>query len=109
MVETKKILAQATSLTTTLIPIYTVGAGIQAVVSTLLICNRGSGATTFRVSVAKAGAIDTNSQYIYYNVSIGAADTFAATLGITLGEQDVIRVYAGNSNLSINLFGVEIT
>ena len=109
MAEIKKILAQVVSVATTLINVYTVGENTQAVVSTILICNRGNTTTTFRVSVAKAGALDSNSQYIYYNISISAADTFAATLGITLGENDVVRVYGGNSNLSINLFGVEIT
>jgi hypothetical protein len=55
-----------------------------------------------------AGAVDASNQYVYYDIAIPASETFAATVGITLGETDVIRGYAGNSNLTMSVFGVEI-
>lgn len=80
----------------------------MSTVSTLSVCNRGT-ATTFRVSMAVAGAADDVKQYLYYDLPIGANDTFLATIGITLGETDVVRCYAASDNVSFNLFGIEST
>jgi hypothetical protein len=107
--ETRKILAQSAPSATVLTDVYTVPAATQTIISTLNVCNRGSTTTTFRISAAINGAVDTNAQYLYYDLSIGGNDSFAATAGITLGAGDVIRIFAGNANLTINLFGVEIT
>lgn len=107
--ETRKILAQSAPSATTLTDVYTVGGGTQSVISSMLICNRGAPVTTFRISTAPAGAVDATSQYIYYDITLNGNDTFAATLGITLNATDVLRIFAGNGNLTITLFGVEIT
>ena len=107
--ETRKVLAQSAPAGGILTDVYTVGVGTQSVISTLTVCNRGGIQTSFRISVAVGGALDTNSQYLYYDVGIDAYDTFASTIGITLGAGDVVRIYAGNAFLTINLFGVEIT
>ena len=102
-----KILGQATPLTTTLTDIYTVPALRSTVVSSVVVCNRGTTSTTFRISLAIAGAADTNAQYLYYDVPITKNNTFVATIGISLATTDKVRVYAGNANLSFNLVGVE--
>jgi hypothetical protein len=109
MAESRKILGQSATAATTLTDIYTVPAATQSVVSTITVTNRGNTQTTFRISVAIAGAADDPSQYIYYDVIIAGKDTFATTIGVTLGAADVIRGYAGNANLSFNIFGVEIS
>ena len=44
---------------------------------------------------------------LYYDLPLAANDTFAATLGVTLGTTDKVRVYASTANLSFNLFGQE--
>jgi hypothetical protein len=72
------------------------------------VCNRST-AATFRISVAIAGAANDNKQYIYYDTPIPANETLMATVGISLGAADVIRVYASSANLSFNIFGIEIT
>lgn len=105
--ETRKVLAQASPTIGILTNVYTVAALTQAVISTLTVCNRGS-ATNFRISIAINGAVDVASQYIYYDVYIEDQETFASTIGITLGPGDVVRLYSGNGLLTINLFGVEI-
>ena len=110
MVETRKILAQASPTAANLTDIYTVGVGTQSVVSTLTVCNRSSSSgDLFRVSVAIGGAGNANSQYVYYDVLIDPNDTFAATIGLTLNTGDVLRAYSLSGTLSFNLFGVEIT
>jgi hypothetical protein len=81
----------------------------QTTCSSIVICNRGATATTFRVSVSVAEAATANKDYIFYDAPINGNTTVTAVLGITLGEKDMMRVYAGNANLSFTLFGVETT
>jgi hypothetical protein len=109
MPSTKKVLFQSSPGATTLTAVYTVPAATETVVSSLFVCNRGATDTTFRISVAIGGAADANQQYIYYNVDIPANDSFNATVGLTLGAGDVIRVYAAAAQLSFSGYGVELT
>lgn len=106
---TVKVLAQSNPSATTLTDAYTVPAATTATVSSITVCNQAASATTFRVSVAVAGAANATKQYLYYDVSLDAYDTFVATIGITLGAADVIRVYSGNASTSFNIFGVQTT
>ncbi len=109
MADTLKVLAQSNPSATTLTDAYTVPASTSTVVSSIVVCNRSSAATTFRVSVAIAGAADTNAQYIYYDVPIPGNDTFIATVGLGLATTDKVRVYAGAATLSFQLWGIEVT
>ena len=109
MAETYKTLFQSNPSATTLTAAYTVPASTSAVVSTITVANRSATATTFRISVAVAGAVDDNKQYIAYDAEIGGNDTYTLTIGITLATTDVVRVYATLATLSFNGFGTEIT
>lgn len=109
MAQTLKVLGQVATSATTETDLYVVPASTTAAVSSVVVCNRGASATTFRISVSVDGAVTANKDYLYYDVSIGANDTFIATIGITLGDTDKIRVYAGNANLSFTAFGAENT
>jgi hypothetical protein len=102
-----RILGQAALAATTLTDVYTVPATKSATISSVVVCNRGV-ATSFRISVAKAGLADTNKQYLYYDTAIAANDTFAATIGITMDTGDVLRVYGTSANCSASVFGVEV-
>ena len=104
----KKVLGQSNPSATTLTTLYTVPASNEAVVSTLVACNRDSGtACTVRVAVRPAGAAISNEHYIYYGLEIPASETFAATLGLTLEATDVVSVYTDNATMSFSLFGDE--
>lgn len=107
MAEVRKVLGQVNPSATTLTAGYTVPGATQAVVSSIVIANR-SVATSYRISVAVAGAGDDVKQYIAYDVAIGANETHTLVLGITLGAADVVRVYATLATLSFSVFGVEI-
>jgi hypothetical protein len=109
MAETKKVLGQSNPSATTLTDAYTVPASTEAIISTITVANRSATATSFRISVAIAGAANDNKQYLYYDVAIPGNDTFAATIGIALAATDVVRVYATLATLSFSLYGVEIT
>jgi hypothetical protein len=109
MADALKVLGQLFPSATTLTALYTVPAVTQTTASSIIICNQSSTPTTFRVSVAIAGAGDASQQYLYYDLAIAGNDTFIATIGISLATTDVINVYAGAATLSFNLFGVELT
>ena len=109
MTDTFSVLAQSKPAATTLTDSYTVPASTQAVVSSVVVCNQSATATSFRISVAKAGAADTAAQYFYYDLSIDGNDTFVATIGISLAATDVVRVYNTLATLSFNVLGVQIT
>jgi hypothetical protein len=79
-----------------------------AVVSTITICNQGTSAATYRISVRPAGATLEAKHYVAYDVSINAKTTTAFTIGITLAATDVITVESSNTNLSYNAFGSEV-
>ena len=104
---TPKVLGQSNPLAATLTPLYTVPGATTVTGTTILVCNRSATPTTFRISVAPAGAGDSLEQYLYYDVAIDGNDTFGATIGMTLNTTDVVRVYATLATLSFNLFGVE--
>ena len=104
-----KVLGQSAPAAATLTTLYTVPALREAIGSTIKVCNRSSAATSFRIAIRIAGAGISDEQYIYYDAPIPGNETFAATVGFTLGATDVVSVYATLATLSFNLFGQEIT
>jgi hypothetical protein len=109
MANVYKILGQNSPSATTETDLYVVPSVTSAVCSSISICNRGGTQTTFRVSISQGGASTTNKDYLYYDVTLAGNDTFIATIGITLATTDVIRVYSGNSSLSFQVWGTEIS
>lgn len=108
MATTYKVLGQSNPSATTATTLYTVPSATQAVVSTIVIANLAASSATFRIAVRVAGATLANSQYVAYDITVGASDSTALTLGITLGAADVITVYASTANLTFTAFGSEI-
>jgi hypothetical protein len=104
-----KILGQSAPSATTSTDLYTVPSTTQAVVSSIVVCNRDSAAATFRISTAVDGATLANSQYIAYDVTVGGSDSTIITIGATLGDTDKIRVYASTANLTFTAYGSEIS
>ena len=103
----KKVLGQVNPSATTATTLYTVPSAKSAVVSTLTICNQAASAATFRVAVRPAGATLAAVHYVAYDVTVGASDTTALTLGITLATTDVVTVYASTATLSFHAYGDE--
>lgn len=109
MSTTYKVLGQSAPAATTDTDVYTVPSATETVASTVFVCNRGSSATTYRISVRPAGAASANQHFIAFDASINANDAIAITVGMTLAATDVVTVFAGNGDLSFNLFGSEIS
>lgn len=109
MAQTIKCLAQVSPAATTLTTLYTVPGSTSTTVSTLTVCNQNAGAGSFRISVQVAAAADNVKQYLYFDEPIGGNRSYPITLGITLAATDVVKCYASATNISFNLFGVEIS
>ena len=104
-----KVLGQSAPSATTATTLYTAASDTQAVISTIFVCNRGSSAATFRIAVRPDGASLANQHYIAYDVSVDGNTLIPVTTGITLGDTDVVTVYASSGDLSFSAFGTEIT
>jgi len=109
MADVQKVLGQSIPSLATLTALYTVPGATSTIVSTLKICNQSVLPTTFRVSIAVAGAANEAKQYVYYELPLAGYDSFALTEGWTLATTDVVRVQSESGNVSFTLFGVEVT
>lgn len=105
---TYKILGQSAPAATTETALYTVPASTESIISSIVVCNRGATAATYRIYVAANGTAAANNQYLVYDAPLLAKETVALTLGITLDASDVLRVYASTADCSFNVFGSEI-
>ena len=108
MATTYKVLGQSNPSATTLTTLYTVPSATQTVVSTIVVCNQAASAATFRIAVRPAGATLAAQHYVAYDVTVGASDSTALTLGLTLGATDVITIYGSTATLSFSAYGSEI-
>lgn len=108
MANSYKVLGQSNPAIQTNTTLYTVPAATQAVISTLSVCNR-SNSTSYRVAIRPAGAAIDDKHYIIYDNYVNQYDSIFLTIGATLGNTDVVTVYAANNCLSFTLFGSEIT
>lgn len=109
MATTYKVLGQSNPAATTATTLYTVPTATEAVVSTIVIANLTATAATFRIAIRPNGATLANSQYIAYDITVGASDSTALTLGITMDAADIITVYGSTANLTFTAFGSEIS
>ena len=105
-----KVLGQSAPGTTTATDVYTVPSATEAIVSTIVICNRSSVANSFRIAVRKDGAALADDQYIAFDTAVSGNDSTNLTLGITLDAGDIITVYGGAaSSITASVFGSEIS
>lgn len=109
MPTTYKVLGQSAPSATTLTTLYTVPSATTAVISSIVIANRDSASATYRIAVRPDGAAIANSQYIAYDVTVGASDSTVLTLGVTMDAADVLSVYGSTANLTFSAFGSEIS
>jgi hypothetical protein len=109
MANAYKVLGQNDLPATTLTDVYTVPASTETVISTIVIANRTAAAESFRIAIRTGGDAVEDKHYIAYDVPIAANDSTTLTLGVTLEATDVLSVYASALDLSVNVFGTEIS
>jgi len=108
MATSYKVLGQSAPSATTDTTLYTVPSSTEAVISTIVVANRAASLATFRIAVRPDGVSIANQHYIAYDVAIGANAMVTLTLGITLGDTDVLTVRASTADISFSAFGSEI-
>lgn len=104
-----KVLGQIAPSATTATGIYTVPSATEAVVSSVSVCNRGTGSAQYRLSVRPNGASLANQHYLVYDATIAGNDTLILTIGVTMDATDVLEAYASTGDLSFQAYGSEIT
>ena len=109
MAEAIKVLGQSAPSATTNTAVYTVPSATEAVISTIIVANRAGTAGTFRLAVRPNGASISDEHYLAYDVALAANDSTTLTLGITMDAADVLTAYCSSSDMSINVFGTEIS
>lgn len=109
MASAYKQLGQFNPTATTLTDAYTVPGATQTVLAGIQVCNRSATPTSFRISVAPAGAGDAVTQYYYYDFPIQGNDSVTVMGGVGLATTDVVRVYATLATLTFVVTGCEIT
>jgi len=109
MANAYKVLAQSAPSATTATDVYTVPAATETVISTVIIANRAATAGTFRISLRPDGGAQTDAMYIAYDVPIYPNDATTLTLGLTMNAADVLTAYCSSADMSVNVFGTEIS
>ena len=107
MADALKVLGQLDPSATTTTTLYTVPDKTMTTISSVVAANRTGSAITFRLSVHVDGAGADDKQYLYYDKSVAANDSLTIVIGITLNQDDVLKVYTSAVNMSFNLFGCE--
>ncbi len=107
MADALKVLGQVDPSATTTTTLYTVPDKTMTTISSVVAANRTGSAITFRLSVHVDGAGADDKQYLYYDKSVAANDSLTIVIGITLNQDDVLKVYTSAVDMSFNLFGCE--
>lgn len=91
--------------------IYTAPASTSAVVSSLLVSNLATSATTYRITVVPSGQTLGLKHFVCFDESIAANTSVTRTLGLTLAAGDKIQVVSANTTETISAmaFGSEIS
>jgi hypothetical protein len=68
----------------------------------IVFCNRAATPTTIRLSIARAGAADSPSQYLIYDRILDANDSLFCD-EISVEAADVVRAYSALPDVSANV------
>jgi hypothetical protein len=105
-----KILGQVAPANTSNANLYTVGAGEEAIVSSLAVANVTGSAATYSIFIRNFGGGAANSNKLVGGATIAANSTVTIAIGITLSATDVITVQTDTANaITFHAFGTEVT
>jgi len=107
-----KILGQIQTTGNTLTNAYVVGAATESIVSTVTVCNQSANNVLVDVFARYGGTALGNQHYLVYQYALGAADTLVLEPRLTMNATSVLaaNVTGANaaSNVSVNVFGIEV-
>jgi len=102
-----KVLGQINPAGNTLTNVYVVPAYYNSVISSLIICNQSSSSANVSIAVQPAGAAIDPKHYLVFRANVPANETIPMTIGITLGQKDILSANVASPNISISAFGME--
>ena len=109
MANAYKILGQVADASANDVELYLVPASTEAVVSTIVVCNREAANNTFRIATKTDNSAVANTDYVAYDSVVDGNDTITLTLGITLQAGAEISVGASDANVTFQAYGTQIT
>jgi len=108
MATTYKVLGQLAPALNTDTTLYTCPSSTEAVISSLVVTNRGSGSGTYRIAIRPNGASLSAEHYVAFDATIAPNSFVSLTLGLTIDSTDVITVRASTADFSFSAYGSEI-
>ena len=109
MANAYKILGQVADASANDVELYLVPSSTEAVVSTIVVCNREAANNTFRIATKTDNSSVATTDYVAYDSVINGNDTITLTLGITLQAGAEISVGASDANVTFQAYGTQIT
>ena len=88
---------------------YTCPSSTSSVVTSLVITNKNTHGVYYQIAICDSESVS-GEDYIVYNDLMAGYETISLAMGITLDDVEKnIMVCAGDSNVTFNAFGMEIT
>lgn len=109
MPEAIKISQAAIAVADTEQSLYTVPGSTEAVVSSIVICNRGGSKATYRWAIVPGGGAAGVANWQEYDSEVDANVSEFRTLGCTLPAAAEVRIQADTTDVSFSLFYVEVS
>lgn len=100
---------QGTAGVTTYATLYNVPSSTEAIISTIVICNTTAAPATYRIGLDTTAGTPGASEWLVYDAIVGANDTVALTLGVTLDAGKFIRVSSSANTVTFSAFVSEIS
>lgn len=100
---------QGTASTGTYATLYETPASTEAIISTIVICNRAAAAATYRIGLTPTAGTPGPSEWLVYDAAVAANDTVALTLGVCLSAGKYIRVSSSADTVTFAAFVSEIS
>jgi len=108
MANAYKILGQVADASANDVELYLVPPATEAIVSTIIVCNREAAANTFRIATKSDNSAVADTDYVAFDTAIAANDSITLTLGITLETGAEISVGASDALVTFQAYGTEI-
>lgn len=92
--------------------LYQAPIATSAIISSLVVANRGNNAATYRIHQSSSATTITNpsnADFLAYDVTVQANDSVALTLGMTINQREKIGVYTSSSSVTFTAFGSEVS
>jgi hypothetical protein len=90
------------------VDIYTVPSAKASVVSSIVVANPSTSATSYRIAVVPSGETLDLKHWNFFDIPLSANSSQAITLGLTLRAGDKIKVSSDTSNTQFSVYGSEL-